>query len=379
VSVRSQTMRIAMFYHSLVSDWNHGNAHFLRGVVSELLDRGHDVQVYEPQDAWSRQNLVNDHGPAAVERFERAFPGLRSTAYDPETIDLDRVLDGADLVLVHEWNDHHLVWRIGEHRQRTGSYRLLFHDTHHRSVTDFDSIAAYDLSNYDGVLAFGRCVRDAYLAFGITTRAWVWHEAADVRIFKPVHGVPIVGDVVWVGNWGDEERTAELNEFLIGPVAALRLRCAMRGVRYPADAIAALERVGIRYGGWVPNHEVPALFAAHRFTVHVPRRPYVQALRGIPTIRPFEAMACGIPLISAPWDDAEELFTAGSDYLVASNGAEMRDLMRLLAGDVDLRERFARSGRETILARHTCAHRVDELFSIVAELDEAPTAREAIA
>ena len=47
-------MRVVMFYHSLVSDWNHGNAHFLRGVVAELQSRGHDVRVLEPEDGWSR-------------------------------------------------------------------------------------------------------------------------------------------------------------------------------------------------------------------------------------------------------------------------------------------------------------------------------------
>jgi spore maturation protein CgeB len=51
-------MQIVMFYHSLLSDWNHGNAHFLRGVVSELRSRGHDVRVYEPKDAWSLENLL---------------------------------------------------------------------------------------------------------------------------------------------------------------------------------------------------------------------------------------------------------------------------------------------------------------------------------
>ena len=48
-------MRLVFFVHSLVSDWNHGNAHFLRGVVRELIARGHDVRVYEPEDAWSRE------------------------------------------------------------------------------------------------------------------------------------------------------------------------------------------------------------------------------------------------------------------------------------------------------------------------------------
>ena len=71
-------MRVVMFYHSLLSDWNHGNAHFLRGVATELRARGHDVEVYEPRDAWSLQNLLAEHGEGALEGFRRAYPGLES-------------------------------------------------------------------------------------------------------------------------------------------------------------------------------------------------------------------------------------------------------------------------------------------------------------
>jgi hypothetical protein len=55
-------VRVILFCHSLVSDWNHGNAHFLRGVCSDLLARGHAVDVYEPANAWSVTNLVAEHG-----------------------------------------------------------------------------------------------------------------------------------------------------------------------------------------------------------------------------------------------------------------------------------------------------------------------------
>ena len=108
-------MRIVMFYHSLLSDWNHGNAHFLRGVVTELLYRGHDVRVYEPKDAWSVQNLLAEYGEKPVREFRAVYPQLKSVRYDLGSLDVDRVLDGADLVVVHEWNDHDLVSRIGEH------------------------------------------------------------------------------------------------------------------------------------------------------------------------------------------------------------------------------------------------------------------------
>jgi len=359
-----------MFYHSLISDWNHGNAHFLRGVVREMQRCGLDVAVYEPADAWSMANLLADHGATAVTRFHRAYPELHSIRYDPATLDLDTVLREADLVLVHEWNDHDLVRRIGEHRARGGRCRLLFHDTHHRSVTEPDEMAGYALDAYDGVLAFGRVIRDIYLRHRWARRAWVWHEAADAVRFHPQARNAVDGDLVWIGNWGDGERTAELHEFLIEPVRALGLRATVYGVRYPAEARAALAEAGIQYAGWLPNHEVPEVFARHRLTVHVPRRPYARALPGIPTIRVFEALACGIPLISAPWDDAEGLFTPGEDFLVARSGAEMQEHIQRVLSDPALAAQLAERGLRTIRGRHTCAHRVDELLAIYRELTQ---------
>ncbi|HWI55792.1 MAG TPA: glycosyltransferase, partial [Bacillota bacterium] len=129
-------MRIVMFYHTLFSDWNHGNAHFLRGVVSELLARGHAVQVFEPRDAWSVRNLLAEHGREPIREFHAAYPGLKAIRYRLQRVDLDEALEGADLVIVHEWSDPQLVQRIGSHHERVGGYRLFFHDTHHRMVTD---------------------------------------------------------------------------------------------------------------------------------------------------------------------------------------------------------------------------------------------------
>ncbi|MCW3005505.1 MAG: hypothetical protein JWP17_131 [Solirubrobacterales bacterium] len=365
-------MRIVIFCHSLVSDWNHGNAHFLRGIVAELLDRDHDVRVLEPRDGWSVQNLVREHGPAPLREFARAFPDLRSTPYALEDLDLDATLDGAGLVLVHEWSAPELVARIGRHRAATGGYRLLFHDTHHRAQTVPREMARYDLSHYDGVLAFGDVIRRIYLRRGWAHRAWTWHEAADVRVFGPHPEIPPREDLVWVGNWGDDEREEELREFLLEPARRLRLTGSIHGVRYPRRARIAIRASGLSYRGWVPNHRAPQLFARHRLTVHVPRRPYARSLPGIPTIRMFEALACGIPLISAPWEDTEHLFRPGEDHLVATTGAEMEAAMREVLHDPELADRLRVQGRRTIEARHTCAHRVDELLAIDAQLRGQP-------
>jgi spore maturation protein CgeB len=172
---------------------------------------------------------------------------------------------------------------------------------------------------------------------------------------------------VWIGNWRDGERERELRTMLIEPVRRLGLRATVHGVRYPPHALAELAAAGIRYAGWLPNFDVPDVFARHRVTV-VPRRPYAEALPGIPTIRMFEALACGIPLISAPWQDTDELFTPGKDYLVALDGEDLTRQLRDLLADRARAAELAAHGRATILARHTCGHRVDELLAITHEL-----------
>jgi len=356
-------VRFVIFTHSLLSDWNHGNAHFLRGVCTELKSRGHELQVYEPEDGWSLQNLLRDAGPAAIEGFRYKYPDLESTFYDEKTLDISATLAGADVVLVHEWNGSDLIRKVGQHRAKH-DFKLLFHDTHHRSLTDRAAIAEYELEHYDCVLAYGNVIRDVYLQSGWINRAVTWHEAADTRVFKPLQADKC-GDLVWIGNWGDNERAAELREYLIRPVKELGLRATVYGVRYPADVLDELSDAGIEYKGWLPNYCVPEVFARHRLTVHVPRRPYVEALPGIPTIRLFEALACAIPLISAPWRDEEQLFRPGTDFVFAQSGQAMREQMQRLLTDPEAAHRQASNGLTTVRERHTCAHRVDELMEVI--------------
>ncbi len=367
-------MKIAYFTHSLSSCWNHGNAHFLRGVLRDLVARGHDVRVYEPAGNWSLQNLLADAGEAGLAPYASAYPELSSTSFAPGT-DPATLVDDADLVVVHEWNEPALVAAIGRLRASGGTFRLLFHDTHHRVVSAPHEMQAFDLSGYDGVLAFGQTVSQVYRDWG-WTNVWTWHEAADTRLFHPPADERERSGLVWIGNWGDGERTAELERFLFGPAAEAGLPLDIYGVRYPEEARAMLARHGARYHGWAPNAQAPEIFARHLATVHVPRRFYSSILPGIPTIRVFEALACGIPLVSAPWEDAEHLFRPGEDYLVARDGAEMTRHLAAVRDDPALRASLVAKGLETIHARHTCAHRVDELLGIAAQLD-TPTIRSA--
>jgi len=301
---------------------------FVRGALAFARD-------LDLQELW-----LMDADPVRLERMTPLCAEIAREAGAPfrvlHTQDLDDALRDVDLAIVHEWNGHDLVRALGRHRQRRGGYRLLFHDTHHRSLTAPKAMAGYSLCHYDGVLAFGSAVRDRYLEQGWALRAWTWHEAADTRLFYPRAATHPWGDLVWIGNWGDGERTRELNEFLLRPVAALGLRARAYGVRYPAFGRDALARARIGYGGWLANHAVPEVLAHYRVTVHVPRAPYARALTGIPTIRVFEALACGVPLVCSPWEDSEGLFRPGEDYLVARDGNEMAERLHAVLSEEDL-------------------------------------------
>jgi len=363
-------MRITYFTHSLASCWNHGNAHFVRGLLSELARRGHAVRALEPVGNWSLENLLADHGEQGLSAFRRAYPELKPESY-PATADPADLVGDADLVLMHEWNDHALVAAVGALRKAGGRFTLLFHDTHHRAVSEPESMRAYDLSGYDGVLAFGETLSEVYRGWGWQGRVWTWHEAADIRRFHPPAEERHRSGLIWIGNWGEGERTAEIGEYLLRPAEAAGLPLDIYGVRYTSEAKAMLAAHGARYHGWAPNAAAPALFSQHLATVHVPRRYYATVLPGIPTIRMFEALACGIPLVSAPWDDAEALFRSGTDYLVAPDGAAMERHLRAIAADPALRASLVVHGLETIRARHTCAHRADELLAIAAGLSSS--------
>jgi spore maturation protein CgeB len=360
-------MKIVYFTHSLRSCWNHGNAHFQRGLLRELLSAGHEVTIFEPEAGWSIENLMREHGAAGLEPFQRAYPELHSRSFSPN-LDLSAALRGAHLVIIHEWNDLWLIAAIGRMRKRGAPFVLLFHDTHHRAVSDPGAVQNFDLSGFDGVLAFGAALADLYRCWGFCGHALVFHEAADTRHFHPPDVEQQRAGLVWIGNWGDDERSAELEQFMLRPAAKLGLPLDIYGVRYTDAAVKLLDSYGARYCGWAANASVPEIYDRYLATIHVPRRHYSSVLPGIPTIRVFEALACGIPLVSAPWEDTDGLFTPGSDYLVARSEGEMVHCLAAVRDDANLRSCLAKRGLATICARHTCAHRAQELLTIAARL-----------
>ncbi len=358
--------RIVYCAHSIRSDWNNGNAHFLRGLLRGLHMLGHCVTALEPEDGWSYSNLLaeGERGRRSLEQFAAVYPELKVRTYtDPGDPVLVKTLREADIVIVHEWTEPALVDRVLALREQHG-FRALFHDTHHRASSSPEQLARLRIAEFDGVLAFGQSLRRLYRERWGAARVWTLHEAADTSVFQPQPPAEPERDLVWIGNWGDGERSAELREFLLEPARSLPTRNALvYGVRYPEEGLAALAEAGIAYGGYLPNLDAPVAFAAARATVHVPRRQYAAALPGIPTIRVFEALACGIPLLSAPWQDTEQLF-GRHDFAWARSGADVCEFLR----DARAREQRAAEGLATVCTRHTTLHRAQQLAEICDEV-----------
>jgi spore maturation protein CgeB len=333
-------LKVVVVSNPLVADRQRGPTGFLLGVIAELESRGHRTEAIQPPG----------RSPAAL-----------------ATLDLELGLDDADLVLVDGCEDPALIARIGAHRASHGGYRLYFRATH-RALTAPEETDQLDLSSYDGVLANGEAIRQAYLERGWAARAWTWHEAADTRVFQPLPAIEPEADLVWFGDWEAGERGAELRDFLLRPARSARLNGHLYGAGYPASARLRIRLSGLRFCGRTADRRVPEILARHRLTVHLPRPDEAEALPGVPTSYPFEALACGIPLISAPWEDSDELFRPEQDYLLARDPAEMREAMQAIVEFPEFAAQLRESGLETIRARHTCSHRVDELLAIDEQL-----------
>jgi spore maturation protein CgeB len=355
-------MKIILFCPSFTSCWNHGNRHFLRGVARVLVGRGHQVVVYEPEDDWSRLNALGS-GAGTIGECAALVPGVAVHPYQLPTLDLDQALDGADIVIAHDQNDPDLIIGIGKRRLAGGRFELLFHDTHHSAAMP-DELDRFDLDNFDAILVSGNGLRQAYARRGWGRRAATWHAAADTALCRPQHVAEQDTDVIWIGSHDNDATDDQIDRFLIQPVSALGLRARIYDARCPQLLHAQPSGQDITYGGWLLDQSVPVALAHARAVIGIAQPASPTALAGVPTQAMFEALACGTPLIMASWEDSERLFHAGS-FLTVGDSDETAAALDLLLEDRDLAAEMANVGRCSVLARHTCEHRVDELLTFI--------------
>jgi spore maturation protein CgeB len=145
----------------------------------------------EPADGWSLHNLLEQGSTGLVKAFSATYPQLRSHFYDPQQLDLDQLLDEADVVIAHECSEPALLRQLGGHRARSTRYKLLFHDAPHRSLQQSRPLRATLLGHFDGILAASDSLRQLYREQSWADHVWLWRDAVDTHVFRPAPGEPL--------------------------------------------------------------------------------------------------------------------------------------------------------------------------------------------
>ena len=362
-------MRVVLFCHSLLSDWNHGNAHFLRGVVSELVARGHEVRVFEPQGRVERaEPRRRPRRGGARRRAPRVSrPSSPSATTRARSTSTRRSPAPISCWCTSGTSRSSCAAHRRAPRARRRRLPLLFHDTHHRSATDPARDAPLRPPRYDGVLAFGGVVRDLYLQRGWARRAFVWHEAADTA---PVRAPPRrarrarprvdrqLGRRASAARSSRSSCSARCASSALAP-RVLRRPLSRGGARRPSRARASRYR---RLAPEPPRRRRLRARAASPCTSRGGRTR--SALPGSRRSAPSRRSPAASRSCSAPWERRGGALRARA-RLPGRARRRRDDAAPRWALRTDRRRPlpWPRGACATVLARHTCAHRVDELLA----------------
>jgi spore maturation protein CgeB len=342
---------------SVTSSWGNGHATTYRGLMRELVRRGHRVTFLERDMPWYADNRDLPKPPYGRTMLYSSVDELRrrwsATVTAADVIILGSfVPDGAEIAR----------WLIARSRGLTAFYdidtpvtmtRLEKGDADYISL---DLVPQFDLYlSFTGGPTLSRLERD----FGARV-ARPLYCSADTEIYKP-RDHPLKWDLGYIGTYSADRQPA-LEELLITPLRELpKLKGVVAGPQYPDDVSWPRN---IRRIEHLPPDRHRAFYAAQRFTLNVTRRDMVRAGFS-PSIRLFEAAATGTPIISDWWQGLDQFFTPGEEILVVKSS---EDVVRALrdTGE-EQRNSIAEKARARVLAGHTAAHRALELERYIRE------------
>jgi spore maturation protein CgeB len=339
-------MKLVVLGLSLSSAWGNGHATTYRALLRAFADRGHDILFLERDVPW-----YADH---------RDLPSpdwCRLELY-PDLDALDRwrgEIEAADAVIVGSYVPEGVA--VGEYVQRTARGVTAFYDID-TPVTlaklargDFEYLSPGVIPGYDFYLSFtgGPTLRRIEQDYG-SPAARALYCSVDPAAYQPLD-VPKRWDLSYLGTYSDD-RQPTLERLLIEPARRLpHLRFVVAGPQYPVtiDWPANVERIE-----HCPPADHAAFYSASRFTLNVTRADMIAA-GWSPSVRLFEAGACGVPVISDRWDGIEDLLVPGREIILADTSGQV---IEALAGDA---EEIGLAARAKILSAHTAAHRAAEL------------------
>ena len=350
-------MKIVFLGLSITSSWGNGHATTYRGLVRGLVRAGHDVLFLERDKPWYAGNRDLPEPPygrtalyGSVDELARRWtPALRA----------------ADLVLVGSYVPDGV--EVGRLVQREARGLTAFYD-----IDTPVTLAALEAGSCEYLTPELLPGYDLYLSFtgGPTLRhlealgaplARALYCSADPEVYRPDPAAPARWDLGYLGTYSPD-RQPVVDALLCQPARAWAPgRFVVAGPQYPetCDWPGNVERV---------QHLAPdkhrGFYAAQRYTLNVTRADMVR--RGhSPSVRLFEAAACGVPIVSDWWAGLDEFFRPGEEILIA-RGAE--DVLAVLREVPEERRRaIAARARARVLAAHTGDHRAAELVAHAAE------------
>jgi spore maturation protein CgeB len=350
-------MKIVVLGLSITSSWGSGHAVPYRSLLRVLAGRGHDVCFLERDQPWYAANRDLPDPPFARTVLYRSLTELAAEHAD--------VVAAADLVIVGSFVPEGTAvaaWVTRIARGVTAFYDIDTPVTLDALVRgDCPYLTADLIPRFDLYLSFsGGPILDRLREHFGARLAYPLYCSVDPDLYYPEPG-PIHRDLGYMGTYSDDRQSA-LDQLLMEPARRLpTLRFAVVGAQFPAALV------------WPPNverteHLAPsghrAFYTGLRFTLSVTRAPMIQAGYS-PSIRLFEAAACGTPIISDWWPGLDSFFVPGEEILIARTSGEVTAMLR----DVDegRREAIGAGGRAVVAARHTADRRAGELEHYVAQ------------
>jgi spore maturation protein CgeB len=361
----TRSLRIVILGLSITSSWGNGHATTYRGLVRELVRRGHELLFLERDVPWYASHRDLAEPPYGRTALYGSVEELRDR-FGAEIRDADLVIVGSyvpDGAAVGDWVQ----------RQARGLNAFYDIDTpvtlaklargEHEYLRP-DQIAGYDLYlSFTGGPTLRRLERD----FG-SPRARVLYCSVDPELYfrEPR---PFEWDLGYMGTYSDD-RQPTVNELLLEPARRLPdARFIVAGPQYP-DGIAW--PANVQYQPHLPPAQHRAFYNSQRFTLNVTRADMIAA-GWSPSVRLFEAAACGTAIISDRWAGIESLLVPGEEILLAASAGEVVDILRTTSEKQRLK--ISVRARQRILHEHTAAHRAAQLEGYALDLLDARARR----
>jgi spore maturation protein CgeB len=349
--VNPPRLRIVILGLSITSSWGNGHATTYRGLVRELARRGHDVLFLERDVPWYASNR------------DLPRPQYGRTALYLDLAELKRRFAAevaeADLVVVGSYVPEGTevgTWVIHTARGLTAFYDIDTPVTLAKLARgEAEYLTADLIRDYQLYLSFtgGPTLERLEEEFG-SPMARPLYCSVDPELYYP-EATPLQWDLGYMGTYSDD-RQPGLTRLLIEPAKAWpEGRFVVAGPQYPSTI--QWPRNVRRVQHLPPKHH-RNFYNAQRFTLNLTRADMVAAGFS-PSVRLFEAAACGTPIISDYWEGLETLFEPRNEIFVARTSREVVEWVR----DVPDAERrsIGDRARMRVLAEHTAAHRAAEL------------------